>query len=375
MKILIAPDSFKESMSAKTVAECIRAGIVQTRKDVTCIVVPMADGGEGTVQTLVDATKGEVLNVEVEDPLGRPVNSFLGILGDGKTAIIEMAAASGLELLSDKEKDPLITSTYGTGQLILTALEKGCKKIIVGIGGSATNDGGAGMMQALGIKLLDKKGKEIQRGGGNLDKLASIDSDSMDERISGTEFLIASDVNNPLLGKSGATHVFSPQKGAGKAALEVFEKNMLHLANMIETHTGLHIRELPGSGAAGGLGFGMMSMLKARSEPGFDIVTKITELEKKMTGADLVITGEGKIDSQTRFGKTPWGVAMTAKKKDIPVIAFAGRISDKADELYKNEFRSIIEVSDRSMDLKTAMKNGEKLLKLAVKNYFQTHRS
>lgn len=374
MKVVIAPDSFKESMSAKTVAECIRDGIVQVRKDVRCIMVPMADGGEGTVQALVDASKGKVLNLQVEDPLGRPVNSFLGILGDRKTAIIEMAAASGLELLKEREKDPLITSTYGTGQLILAAVEKGCKKIIIGIGGSATNDGGAGMMQALGIKLLDKKGKEIQRGGGNLDKLASIDSDSMDERISGTEFLIASDVNNPLLGKSGATHVFSPQKGAGKAVLEVLEKNMLHLANMIENHTGLHIRELPGSGAAGGLGFGMMSMLKARSEPGFDIVIKITELEKKMTGVDLVITGEGKIDSQTRFGKTPWGVAMTAKKKDIPVIAFAGRISDKADELYKNEFRSIIEVSDRSMDLKTAMKNGEKLLKLAVKNYFQTFR-
>lgn len=374
MKIVIAPDSFKESMSAKTVANGIRDGIEQVRKDVICIMVPMADGGEGTVQALVDATKGELLNVQVEDPLGRQVNSFLGILGDRKTAIIEMAAASGLELLEEKEKNPLITSTYGSGQLILAALKKDCKKIIVGIGGSATNDGGAGMMQALGIKLLDKVGKEILRGGVNLDKLASIDTRAIDKRIADVEFLIASDVDNPLLGKSGATRVFSPQKGAGKATLEVLEKKMLHFANIIESHTGTQVRELPGSGAAGGLGFGMMSMLNARSEPGFDIVAEITELEKKMTGADLVITGEGKIDSQTSFGKTPWGVAMLAKKKDIPVIAFAGRVSDKADELYKKEFRSIIEVSDRSIDLKTAMKNGKNLLKLAVKNYFQTQR-
>ena len=374
MKIVIAPDSFKESMTAKTVTECIRDGILQVRKDVTCIMVPVADGGEGTVQALVDATKGELLNVQVEDPLGRPVNSFLGILGDRKTAIIEMAAASGLELLKEEEKNPLITSTYGSGQLILAALKKGCKKIIVGIGGSATNDGGAGMMQALGIKLLDKVGKEILRGGVNLDKLANINTRAIDKRIADVEFLIASDVDNPLLGISGATRVFSPQKGAGKATIEVLEKNMLHFSNIIESHTGTQVRELPGSGAAGGLGFGMMSMLNARSEPGFDIVAEITELEKKMTGADLVITGEGKIDSQTSFGKTPWGVAMLAKKKDIPVIAFAGRVSDKADELYKKEFRSIIEVSDRSIDLKTAMKNGEKLLKLAVKNYFQTHR-
>jgi len=373
VKIIIAPDSFKESMSAKTVADGIHDGILQVRKDVTCIKVPMADGGEGTVQALVDATKGELLNVEVEDPLGRPVNSFLGILGDRKTAIIEMAAASGLELLKEEEKDPLITSTYGSGQLILSALKKGCKKIIVGIGGSATNDGGAGMMQALGIKLLDKGGKEVQRGGGSLDKLVSIDAGAIDKRIADVEFLIASDVDNPLLGKSGATHVFSPQKGAGKATLEVLEKNMLHFANIIESHTGTRIRELPGSGAAGGLGFGMMSMLNARSEPGFDIVAKITKLEMKMTGADLVITGEGKIDSQTRFGKTPWGVAIMAKKKNIPVIAFAGRVSDKADELYINEFRSIIEVSNRKIDIETAMKNGRKLLKLAVKNHFQKH--
>ncbi|MEA1896547.1 MAG: glycerate kinase [Bacteroidota bacterium] len=372
MKVVIAPDSFKESMSAKTVAECIRNGIEQVRNDVTCVMVPMADGGEGTVQALVDATKGEILNVQVEDPLGRPVNSFLGILGDRKTAIIEMAAASGLELLKDKERNPLITSTYGTGQLILAAIQKDCKKIIVGIGGSATNDGGAGMMQALGIKLLDKKGKEIRRGGESLDKLAGIDARAIDKRIADVEFLIASDVDNPLLGKSGATHVFSPQKGATKTSIDALEKNMLHFANLIESHTGSQVRELPGSGAAGGLGFGMMSMLNARSEPGFDIVAKITELEKKMTRADLVITGEGKIDSQTKFGKTPWGVAMMAKKKEIPSIAFAGRISDNANELYKNDFRSIIEVSDRSMDLKSAMKNGKKLLTLAVNNYFQT---
>ncbi len=374
MKVVIAPDSFKESMSAKTVAECIRDGIIQVRKDVTYIMVPMADGGEGTVQALVDATKGKVLNVKVDDPLGRPINSFLGILGDRKTAIIEMAAASGLELLKEDEKSPLITSTYGTGQLILAAIQKDCKKIIVGIGGSATNDGGAGMMQALGIKLLDKSGKEIRRGGGSLDKLAGIDARAIDKRIADIEFLIASDVDNPLLGKSGATYVFSPQKGATKTDIEVLEKNMLHFANCIEGHSGIQVRELPGSGAAGGFGFGMMSMLNARSEPGFDIVAKIAELEKKMTGAGLVITGEGKIDSQTMYGKTPWGVAMMAKKKDIPVIAFAGRISDKADVLYKNEFRSIIEVSDRSMNLRTAMKNGDKMLKLAVKNYFQTFR-
>ena len=372
MKIVIAPDSFKESMTALKAAEAIKKGINEALPDAQTLLVPMADGGEGTVQALIDSTSGSIINIKVNDPLMRKIQSNFGILGDNNTAIIEMAAASGIEHLTESEKNPAITSTFGAGELIRAAINMGCTSIIVGIGGSATNDGGSGMMLALGAKFRDHSGKEFSpKGGYDLEKIIEIDLTELNRNIKGIKFIIASDVNNPLLRNTGASRVFGPQKGAGTEMVKQLEKNMNYYANLIENLTDKKLRDYPGAGAAGGLGFGMMAILNANLSPGFNIVAKLTGIELKIQKADLVITGEGKIDGQTHHGKTPWGVASLAKKHKVPVIAFAGQVRDNAAHLYKNEFKDIIEISNANIDLKTALKQGSQNLYKAVIKYFE----
>ena len=362
MKIILAPDSFKESMTAKEACEVIERGMKKIIPDLECISVPMADGGEGTTQSLVDATGGEFYTQRVLGPLGESVEARFGILGDGKTAILEMAAASGLELVPKEKRDATVTTTYGTGELIKAALDKKVETILIGIGGSATNDGGAGMIQALGGKLLDSCGKEIGFGGGQLSNLCKIDLSNLDKRLEKTKIIVACDVQNPLTGVSGASHIFGKQKGANEEQREVLDKNLKHYAEIIRKDVGKDVENIPGAGAAGGLGAGLMAFLSAELKKGIEIVIEYSKLEEKIQGADLVITGEGSIDAQTRFGKTPYGVAMTAKKYGIPVIALAGNVGKDIDVLYEYGFTAIFSILPRVESLEKAISNGKENL-------------
>lgn len=366
MKIVIAPDSFKGSLSAIEVGKAIRKAIRKVDPKINTVLVPMADGGEGTVQSLVDASGGEIIETIVHDPLNRKIDSFYGIMGDGKTAVIEMAAASGLPLLKSEERDPLKTTSYGTGELIKDAMNKGCTKIILGLGGSATNDGGIGMAQALGFRFLDKKGKEIGPGGGELSNIHTINMSEVDNKISGIEFVAACDVDNPLCGENGASNVYGRQKGASEKDVITLDNGLAHFASVVENQFGLDIKNFPGAGAAGGLGYAVLLFLKGKLERGIDIVTRATGLEEKMRGADLVITGEGKMDSQTAYGKTPMGVCQVAKKMNIPVIALAGSLGGNYKTLYSKGFDGIFSIIDKPMFLEDAMENSNELLENAT---------
>jgi glycerate kinase len=372
MKIIIAPDSYKGSLSAMEVALAIKKGIAKADPAIESVIVPMADGGEGTVQSMVDATNGRIINVSVNDPLSRIINSFYGILGDGSTAVIEMAAASGLPLLSVQERNPLKTSTFGTGELIKDALDKGCRKIIIGLGGSATNDGGIGMAVALGARLLDAEGKEIGHGGGALARLHKIDITSLDKRLYDCSIVAACDVDNPLCGEKGAAAVYGPQKGATPEMIEILDKNLRKFADIVKTQLGKDIINTPGSGAAGGLGAGVQVFLSAKLERGINIVTKITNLSDKVKGSDLVITGEGMIDFQTAFGKTPFGVAIVAKQYNIPVIAIAGSLGKNYQDLYNKGFDAIFSITDKPMTLEYAMQNASVLIESVTENIIRT---
>ncbi len=341
-KILIASDSFKGAASALEVCNAIESGIKQVCPKVETIKIPMADGGEGTVDSLIAATKGSLITKVVTNPLGGKVKAKFGILGDNKTAVIEMAEASGLPLVPVEKRNPLKTTTRGTGELIKSALEKGTKRFIIGIGGSATVDGGAGMAQALGAKLVDKRGKEIGFGGGSLSKLFKIDISSMDKRIKACDFEVACDVNNPLCGTKGAAYVYGPQKGVAKIQIPVLDRALSHFAYVIRRDIGVEVENLPGAGAAGGLGAGLVAFLGARLKSGIELVIEASGIEKHIQNADLVITGEGKIDGQTIFGKTPIGVAKLAKKYGKPVIAVCGMVDEGYEEVYKNGIDAII---------------------------------
>ena len=334
MKIIIAPDSFKGSLSAVEVSEAIAQGVKKIYPNAVVEKVPMADGGEGTVECLVNATHGKIYEQEVLGPLAEPVLATFGILGDKSTAVIEMAAASGLPLVPLEKRDPLITTTYGTGQLIKYALDYGCRKMIVGIGGSATNDGGAGMVQALGVHLLDDNGKEIKFGGAELYRLKKIDISEIDKRIREASFLVASDVQNPLCGPTGASHIFGPQKGATEEMVKILDYSLSHFADIIKLDLGKDIKGIPGAGAAGGLGAGLIAFLDAELKPGIEIVIETVQLEQKLKDANLVITGEGEINISTIYGKTPVGVAKIAKKYHIPVVSVSALI-DKSGLIVK----------------------------------------
>ncbi|EWG11149.1 glycerate kinase [Cytobacillus firmus] len=328
MKIVIAPDSFKESLSALEAANAIEQGFKSIFPNAQYKKMPMADGGEGTVQSLADATGGTIIERSVTGPLGQPVKAFFGLMGDGKTAVIEMAAASGLHLVPTEKRNPLLTSTRGTGELIAAAMDTGVKHIIIGIGGSATNDAGAGMIQALGGKLLDKTGREIGQGGGSLAELTAIDMSNLDSRLREVHIEVACDVDNPLTGPSGASAVFGPQKGATPEMIELLDRNLGHFADVVEDALGKPFRDIEGAGAAGGIGGSLLAFLNADLKRGIEIVLDAVNFEEEVKGADLVITGEGRIDSQTIHGKTPIGVAKAAKKYGIPVIGLAGSLSD-----------------------------------------------
>lgn len=359
MKILIAPDSFKESMTAKEAADAIEIGIKQVIPNATCIKVPMADGGEGTTQSLVDATGGVLYHEEVLGPLGDPVIASYGIYGDGNTAVLEMASASGVQLIPEDKRNPLLTTTYGTGQLIKAALDKDAKHLVIGIGGSATNDGGGGMFQALGGKLLDKDGAELPYGGGALDRLHTIDISNIDPRLAKITVEVACDVNNPLTGKNGASHIFGPQKGATPEMIKRLDENLKHYAKIIKEQLGKDVDKIPGAGAAGGLGAGLIAFLSAKLIKGVELVIQHTDLEQHMVGTDYIITGEGRIDGQTVFGKTIFGISTLAKKYDIPVIALVGCIAEGAEAMYDHGVTSMFSILPVSCTVEEALQTGQ----------------
>lgn len=360
LTIVLAPDSFKESMTAKEVCESMEAGIKKINKNITCIQVPMADGGEGTMQSLVDATGGKIYSLNVVGPLGDEVKAEYGILGDGEIGILEMASASGIQLVPKEKRNPLITTSYGTGQLIKACLDEGVKKLLIGIGGSATNDGGAGVIQALGGNLLDEDGNELAFGGGQLKNLHRIDLTNFDKRISDIKIEVACDVNNPLCGEKGASNVFGPQKGANPETIELLDEGLKHYAKIIKKQFGKDVLDVPGAGAAGGLGAGLMVFLNGQLKKGIEMVIEYSGLEEKVKDADMVWTGEGSIDFQTQYGKTPLGVATIAKKYNKPVIALAGRVGDNIDVLYEKGIDSIFGIVRELTTLDEALLNGKK---------------
>jgi glycerate 2-kinase len=372
MKIVLAPDSFKGSLSAAQVCDAMAEGIRRVLPTAESIAVPMADGGEGTVQSLVDATGGTFLFAEVLNPLGIQGKARYGILGDGETAVIEIAEASGLYLISQDQRNPMMTTSYGIGQLILSALDQGCRHFIIGLGGSATNDGGAGMAQALGAGLLDGNGEDLAFGGGQLHRLATIDAKAMDPRLHACTFTIACDVDNVLCGPTGASAVFGPQKGATPLMVEALDKGLEHYAAILEHTVGKPVRSIPGAGAAGGLGAGMLAFLNGRLRPGFDIVREATGLETQLIGADLVLTGEGRCDIQTLHGKVPFGVAKAAQKRGIPVVMVVGAIGAGSEALYDHGVHSIFSLVNGPMSAEDAMKDAAALVKMTTENMIRT---
>ena len=371
MKIVVAPDSFKGSLTAIEVSDAIEKGIREVFPEAEIIKIPMADGGDGTVQCLVNATGGKILEEKVIGPLGNEVWAFYGILGDRKTAIVEMAAASGLTLVPEGKRNPLITTTYGTGQLIKAALNQGCRKMIIGIGGSATNDGGAGMVQALGTKLLDKDGEEIGFGGGELKKIVKIDISCMDKRLSDIKVLAASDVNNPLCGPQGASRIYGPQKGATPEIIEELDESLAYFAELIKRDLHKDIKDIPGAGAAGGLGASLIAFLNAEFRPGIEIMIEAVKLEQAIKDADLVITGEGKIDSQTIYGKAPIGVAKIAKKYNVPVVAVAAIIEEDSRIFQSYGIDTLIKVSEPPMRLSEIKTKKIWLIKKSIKQFLR----
>ncbi|KAA5805979.1 glycerate kinase [Thermoanaerobacterium thermosaccharolyticum] len=360
MKILVAPDSFKGSLSSKEVLKAISEGI-RRAIDAEIAGLPIADGGEGTVDALITSLGGKIIDVDVLGPLGNVVKGYFGVLNDG-TAVIEMAASSGLNLVPNDMRNPLITTTYGVGQLIKEALDAGCRKFIIGLGGSATNDGGAGMIQALGVKLLDEDGKDIPYGGGNLHKLKKIDTSSIDKRVYESSFIVASDVTNPLCGEYGASAVYGPQKGATPEMVEILDDNLRHYASVVKETLGKDFLDVPGAGAAGGLGFSLMAFLNAKIRSGIDIVMEASNIDEKIKSCDIIITGEGNTDFQTAYGKAPAGIARIAKKYGKPVVILSGGLGKNYKDLYDIGVTSMFSIVDRPMTLQEAMINAKKLI-------------
>lgn len=325
-KIVVAPDSFKESLAAGDVAEAIIAGLREIWPASEYLPVPMADGGEGTVDAVMQATGGTLRTVRVTGPMGERVAATYGVTADGTTAVIEMAAASGLELVPLASRDPLVATSYGTGELLRAALDAGVRRCVLGIGGSATVDGGAGMLEALGTRLLDRTSQPISRGGAGLAAIDRLDLSALDPRLAGCRIDVACDVDSPLLGPAGAAAVFGPQKGATPQMVEQLERGLANLARAIEAHLGVSIAATPGAGAAGGVGAALIACLGAKLQPGAGLIAELVGLDAAVRTADLVITGEGRMDAQTVRGKTPVGVAGIAKRYGVPVLALAGSL-------------------------------------------------
>lgn len=372
MKIVIAPDSYKESLSALEVASAIEAGFREIYPDAEYIKLPVADGGEGTVEAMVAATQGRVVEVAVTGPLGEPVQGFYGISGDESCAFIEMAAASGLELLPPAARNPLKTTSWGTGELIRHALDLGVTRMIIGIGGSATNDGGAGMVQALGAQLLTANGQPIAPGGAGLSTLATIDISGLDPRLAQCRIDVACDVTNPLVGDEGASAVFGPQKGATPEMVVQLDRALTHYAGQIAQDLDLDVLTLEGGGAAGGMGAALYAFCGAHLRPGIDIVTDALHLDVLVADADLVITGEGRIDSQTIHGKVPVGVARVAKRYQIPVIGIAGSLTADVGVVHQHGLDAVFSVLHRICSLDEALAEAGANVRMAARNIAAT---
>ncbi|TKI08823.1 glycerate kinase [Martelella alba] len=372
MKIVIAPDSYKESLSALDVATQIEKGFREVFPDARYVKLPVADGGEGTVEAMVAATGGEIVKMRVTGPLGEPVEGFFGLSGDKESAYIEMAAASGLELVPVGDRNPLLTTSYGTGELIRCALDHGVKRCIIGIGGSATNDGGAGMVQALGGRLLDADDEQIGFGGGQLEKLARIDIENLDPRIHTCRFEVACDVTSPLTGRDGATAIFGPQKGATTAMIEQLDAALRHYAEVIKHDLDKDVADIPGAGAAGGMGAGLQAFCGAELRKGIEIVTEALGLDALVRDADLVITGEGRIDSQTIHGKVPIGVARVAKRYNKPVIGIAGSLTADVDVVHQHGLDAVFSVLYQICTLQQALDNAAENVRKTARNIAAT---
>lgn len=373
MKIVIAPDSFKESLTALEVAEEIAQAFASHLPHAEFVKVPVADGGEGTVQSMVDATGGQIIEKTVTGPMGAPVTAHYGVLGDNNhfganTAVIEMAAASGLHHVAPSARNPLITTSFGTGELIADAIDRGIRHIILGLGGSATNDAGAGMLQALGYRLLDAQQQPLAAGGQALAQLQTIDASQCHPAIKQCHFDVACDVDNPLCGARGASAIFGPQKGADDAMVNQLDNALAHFAEVAGAHGYSDLSHAAGAGAAGGMGFGVMSFLQGSLRPGVDIVMDAVGLAQKISGADLVITGEGRIDGQTVFGKTPMGVLRVAKKHNVPVIGIAGCLGDGAEKMLEQGMTAIFDIIPAASDLQLALANAKPNLHRAASN-------
>lgn len=354
MHVLIAVDSFKGSLSSQKAGEAITLGIKRVFPEATTEVISMADGGEGTVEAIVGASKGELLRTEVTAPLGERAEAFLGRLPDG-TIVLEMASASGLTMVVPEKRNPLLTTTRGTGDLIRAALDYNPQEILIGIGGSATNDGGAGMAQALGVSLLDRQGKELSSGGGFLDQLDKIDISGLDPRLKKTRITVMCDVDNPLCGPRGASAVYGPQKGATPEMVQILDQNLAHFAQKIKEYLGLDLKDVPGAGAAGGLGMGLLAFTGAQLKVGVEAVLDTVNFDNKVQKADIVITGEGRIDGQSLYGKVPMGITKRAIKYGKPTIAIVGSIGAGSEELYKHGLSSIISIVNGPMSLEESM--------------------
>jgi glycerate kinase len=366
MKFVLAPDSFKESMTATEAVAAMVRGIRTIFPDAECVSTPMADGGEGTTNALVSALTGDLVEAEVQDALGRPVSARYGYASEERLAIIEVAAAVGIDLIARADRNPRFASTFGVGQLIAHALDAGARRFVIGLGGSVTNDGGAGMMQALGARLLDADDCSLPRGGAALARLHRIDLSFLDPRLSDSTFDIASDVTNPLLGPEGASAVFGPQKGASEQDVRELDDALSNYGYLTTAVTGRHVAHAPGAGAAGGLGFAFLAFFTTDMRRGIDVVIEAARLDEKLIGADYVFTGEGSIDAQTARGKTPLGVAQAAARHGVPAIAFGGRIGRGAEILYEHGFVALVPIVQRVSTLDQALVDGPQNLELAV---------
>ena len=364
-KVLIAPDSFKGSLTATQAADAIAAGVRRVLPDAELVLLPLADGGEGIVEALVKATDGRIIHTAATDPLGNRIESFFGILGDGETAVVEMSAASGLTLVSKKLRNPMLTTTYGTGELIRAALDTGCRKLILGIGGSATNDGGIGAIQALGGSFKDADGREVGFGGRELIRIRSIDLSNLGPRLKDAQITVASDVDNPLTGEQGASVVFGPQKGATPEMVTELDAGLRNLAEVIRHDLGIDVERIPGAGAAGGLGAACIAFLHAKLRPGIDIVMEATRFCEKLDGASLVITGEGRIDAQTLHGKTVSGVLSAAKSAGVPVLALGGSVEPEGYDLLHHGAVVVVPIAE-GMPLDEAFSRAAELLTTAT---------
>ena len=366
MKILVAPQEFKGSISALSVAEAAKVGVIRVFPKAEVVLCPVADGGDGTLETLVEVSGGEVRTCNVRNPIGETITAQWGAMGDGVTAVIEMARTSGLALLSLDERDPLNASTFGLGQAILEALNEGFRNFIVGIGGSATNDAGAGMAQALGANLLDSEGRSIGSGGAALANLRSIDVSKMDPRIEGSHFMVACDVSNPLTGDEGASAVYGPQKGATPAMVAELDNALLNFADIVKKDIGKNVSGISGAGAAGGLGAGMLAFMGAELKAGVDIVLETVRLKEKLAGVDLVITGEGGMDFQTVYNKAPIGVARIAAELNIPTVAIAGLLGRNFTVVHDHGIRAATSIVDGPITLQESSERASELISNSV---------